>query len=124
MNRGRTLLSALLGLTLLLQGFAVSAAPRTPLGDATKAAQVQMQREMPCHGQMAASTPAAGKTAGHCCNANCPDMTGCAQGAMAMPAAFSLSVVPALQAAPAFAPVRVIARTPTRPLRPPITLHG
>jgi hypothetical protein len=107
MNRHRTLLSVLLGLMLLVQGYAASATTQPP-----------------CHGQAATSAEGHGAPAGDCCKSHCPDMASCAQGAMAAPAAFSLAIASAVQAQPSFAPMRVLTRASTLPLRPPITLHG
>jgi len=106
-NRHRTLLSVLLGLMLLVQGYAASAATQAH-----------------CHGQAAMSAEGPGVPAGDCCKSHCPDMASCAQGAMAAPAAFSLALAPAAQAQPSFVPARVLTRSFALPLRPPITLHG
>lgn len=120
MTRQRTLISILLGLALLLQGFAVSAAPATPPAQADMAAMEGMAG-MPCHeDDMAAqATPAS------CCDHACPDMAACMLGA-----AFAATPVMAL-AFPPFAneivslrEVRPSAGLPVLRLRPPIDLHS
>ena len=109
MSRLRPLVSALAALMLLVQSFAVAAAPVAKQGDA-----------MPCAASMAdhqKSSP--------CCDAtHCPDMASCMLG----------SFVSSPFSAPQFhreaqAPVQVAARlapaaTPQRLFRPPIALHA
>lgn len=120
MNRYRTLLSVLLGLVLLAQGFAVAAAPRATLADAASA-EMRVGADMPCHARKADQT---GQPDRSCCNARCPDMTTCALGHMAAIAVISLAVPPAARVEPSFTPVRAVTRTLASPLRPPIALHS
>lgn len=117
----RTLLSVLLGLVLLLQGFALSAAPLgLPDAEMTQAAA----DTPPCHGAQPPQTDADGSTLS-CCDADCPDMTRCALGHFAaapQPAApgAHAPVTPRPEASAIVAPERRAASL----LRPPITFHG
>lgn len=123
MKRHRTLLSVLLGLVLLVQGYAVSAAPHAKLSDAA-GALVTAQVKTPCHAQQADMEDAAGEQQRPCCNVGCPDMTTCALGHIAAAAVMSVALPQAAHAEIAFAPVHAVSRMLSLPLRPPITLHG
>lgn len=123
MNPFRILLSMFLGLVLLVQGFAVSAAPRAKLSEGTPASASVMV-DMPCHAQMAMKQDDSGKQERSCCNASCPDMTTCALGHLAAATLVTVSVPPAAQAESRVTPVRIEARTLNSPLRPPIASHG
>lgn len=120
MKRYRTLISVLLGLMLLVQGFAVSAAPRAMQADATHA-EMTAKSEMPCHMKMGDSS---GKQLPSCCNASCPDMTTCAFGHIAAVPVISLVLPETGREMSGFTSVRILTRTATSLLRPPITLHG
>ncbi len=120
MKTGRTWLSVLLGLVLLLQGYAVSATPRANLIKALDA-DMAMQMDMPCHGQKA-DAKKAGKPS--CCNADCPDMTTCALGHIASPVGVTLDTPRGDIVEPGSFAVREIARAPTSLLRPPIFSLG
>ncbi len=111
----------LLGLVLLVQGVAVSAAPVFGPDLAT----MTMDSDIPCHGQMddqavsqAVSNPAS------CCDADCPDMTSCMLGHLAIAAHFQLTTLHSPDAVPHMIPARIITHSPPSLLRPPITLHG
>lgn len=123
MKRFRTLLSVLLGLVLLVQGFAVSAAPRAKL-PAEAPASASVMADMPCHGQTAMQADDAGKQHPSCCNENCPDMTTCALGHLASVATESVTLPQPARAERIFTPVLAISRTLNPLLRPPIALHG
>lgn len=123
MKRFRTFLSMLLGLVLLVQGFAVSAAPRAKLAEGAPAS-ASVMADMPCHAQKAMKQDDSGKQDRACCNASCPDMTTCALGHLASAAHVSVALPPAAQAESHVAPIHVEARTLNSPLRPPIVLHG
>lgn len=119
MKRYRTLLSVLLGLVLLLQGLAVSAAPYIA---AAAPAEAEMAMDMPCHGQMSEK---AGKQDRSCCSSTCPDMTTCALGHLAA----SVSVIfealsPVTHAEHSFTLIGAVSTSPTTLLRPPISLHS
>lgn len=119
MKRYRTLLSVLLGLVLLLQGLAVSAAPYPKVPDPVEA---EMAMEMPCHGQMSEKS---GKQQRSCCDSTCPDMTTCALGhIVATIEILTVTGSPATHAEPRFTIAQATTRALTTPLRPPISLHG
>src|ERR1051326_7884852 len=84
MRRHRTWISILLGLVLVLQGFAVSAATRAPMAKAAAMA------DAPCHGHSDAM-----KSRHNCCDESCPDMTSCALGAFASGDVVIVSIPPA-----------------------------
>lgn len=123
MKRFRTLLSVLLGLVLLVQGFAVSAAPRAKLPAETPAS-ASVMADMPCHGQTAMHADDAGKKPPSCCNENCPDMTTCALGHLASVATVSLALPQSALTERRLTPVLAASRTLSSLLRPPIVLHG
>lgn len=123
MGRFRTLLSAFLGLVLLVQGFAVSAAPGGKLsGEASASASVTTA--MPCQVQKSAKTNDSGNQHPSCCNENCPNMTTCTLGHLASVATVSVALPQEAKAERGFSPVRIASRTLNSPLRPPIALHG
>jgi hypothetical protein len=112
----RTFLHAALGLLLLVQGVAVSAAGADlPQADSPAAAM----DGMPCHGDPAdAATPS-------CCDVSCPDMLTCAGANLALATDTAATSPPS---ADRFRLVRAEASLPTPRatflLRPPIALHG
>ena len=116
MRKLRPLLSAILGLGLLAQGFSVAAAAPSPIADETPAAAEQM----PCHGD--AQAQPAGPCP--CCDSDCTDMTTCTLGHMAGAPGASLQFSPAGPPVAA-APPRATAAgfSPSR-LRPPIVFHA
>lgn len=124
MNRYRTFLSVALGLVLLLQGLAVSAAPHVWAQERGSTVSVAATG-MPCHAQAGDATDAqAAPLEGPCCNAACPDMTSCALSHMAvsLPAAVTrLSAASVLFTG--LEPVPV-SQPPRSLLRPPIPLHA
>ena len=120
----RPLLSAVLGLALLVQGVAVAATPHAPkAAAAAAAAQSAPASEMPCHGKSQAAKPAA-KAICPCCDGDCPDMSGCASGHFAAVPTIKLQLPPVRQAV-LIAPDRAAESValPFR-LRPPIVLHA
>lgn len=123
MKRFRTLLSVLLGLVLLVQGFAVSAAPHAKPSEGAPAS-ASVMADMPCHAQKTMKQDDSGKQDRACCNASCPDMTTCALGHLAAVATVSVGLPQAARAERRFTPVRVATRTLNAPLRPPIAFHG
>lgn len=117
MKRYRTLLTMLLGLVLLLQGLAVSAAPYAKV---PAPAESEMAMEMPCHGQMAETS---GKQVPSCCSLTCPDMTTCALGhIVAAIDVITVALSPVAHAEHSFTAVHAVSRSLTTPLRPPISL--
>lgn len=124
MKRYRPLLSVLLGLMLLVQGFAVSAAPKAKWPDAAHV-QNAAQAEMPCHAQKAVKVKSeqTSKSDRSCCNAGCPDMSTCALGHFTIASKLSVVLPNADRAMPSFTPVRIVVRAPTSLLRPP-SLQG
>jgi len=115
MTRLRPFIHAILGLVLLVQGFAVAAADRR-IDLSNPDATVASEQAMPCHDGMSG---AAG-----CCEADCPDMASCALSHIATaPAATPLVARPA--ARPISTPTLMSsAAAPRSLLRPPIALHG
>jgi hypothetical protein len=120
MKRHRTGLSLMLGLVLLVQGVAVSAAPSALFIDADPVVMT-MDSDMPCHGQM---DDQAVNDSSSCCDADCPDMTSCMLGQLAINASFQLTTLYTPDAVPHLVPAPAIIRSPPTFLRPPITLHG
>jgi hypothetical protein len=124
MKRDRTWLNLLLGLVLLVQGFAVAAAPRGMARHATPAAEAA---SMPAHCPgMAASGEASDHAGPSCCDESCPDMTTCALGHYA--AAIAIGPIGVRHADPfgVSLPGPVpLTRAPGSPLRPPnLLLHA
>lgn len=112
-----------LGLVLLVQGFAVSIAPRASLSE-DAVATVSTMTGMPCHGQIAAQADETGDQRLSCCDETCPDMTTCALGHLA-PIAMAYLALPKLAYAEhGFTPVIAVSHTSGSLLRPPIAFHG
>lgn len=116
MKKLRLLLSAVLALGLLAQGFSVAASVATPAADAASAAAEQM----PCHGdaqdEAADSCP--------CCDSDCAGMTGCAFGHLAAAPRTALQFTPAAQSVVVASPCAIRAGFTPSLLRPPIPLHA
>lgn len=108
-GRTRTWLAALLGLLLLLQGYAVAAAPRASAAEAP----------CPMHAQ---GLPDAAQP--DCCDADCPSMATCLLAHFVAIPELALAIVPAADERPAFMAARARAGNPASPLRPPIALHA
>jgi hypothetical protein len=123
MNRFRTLLSALLGLVLLAQGFAVAAAPRAKLSKG-EPASVSVMADMPCHAPKVTEQDGSAKKTPVCCDANCPDMTTCALSHLGFAMVVSVSLPLPSTTQFRFTPALTASPTPGSPLRPPIVLHG
>lgn len=123
MIRCRAALSVLMGLVLLVQGFAVSAASRTNFSDKAPVS-ASVVAVPPCHGQMAMQPNDSGEQQPSCCNENCPDMTTCALGHLASAASVSVTLPLPLGAERTFMAVPPASRTHSSLLRPPIALHG
>lgn len=122
MKRYRTLISILMGLVLLLQGWAVAAAPRAHL---SQVASLEVMADMPCHARSSDQKPGAGGTEKpSCCNADCPDMTTCALGHFVSVVTFTLNSPRADVPAPVLLVVREISAAPAFLLRPPILSNG
>ena len=121
MRRHRPLISILLGLVLLAQGFAVSAAPRGIPVAKHGGAGMSAMAHMPCH-MMKAERPVKQKPS--CCNEVCPDMTTCALGTLATVAPLSVAVQKGSMVVPFLRVISASRQAPTSLLRPPITLHG
>ncbi|HEY1077177.1 MAG TPA: hypothetical protein VGE51_10855 [Fontimonas sp.] len=121
MRRTRTLLSVLLGLMLLVQGVAVSAAPYENFADAAST-QLAAPQDPPCHGGMSGESAPQHPS---CCDASCPDMTSCALGHLATAIdRFALALPPATPTVQRPTPVQAASGPLATPLRPPISLHG
>ena len=125
MKQYRPLLSVLLGLVLLLQGFAVAAAPRAKIADAGDAQHAAVAvSDMPCHAKSAGKATDGQKQKPSCCDGSCADMTTCSLGHMAVAPVLVVANLPAPDA-PSAAPVsEPVESTPQSLLRPPISLHG
>lgn len=119
MMRIRTIIHLLVGLTLLLQGFAVSAASIQPV-QAQQSVEMGAMDGMPCHMDESAA-PDLQKS---CCDHSCPDMASCSMaaafvtpmGMMVMPTA-TIELV-------THSSLPVSDRTAGSLLRPPISLHS
>lgn len=128
MRRYRTSLSVLLGLVLLVQGVAVSAAQCEMFMD--KPVPVEMTGAasgMPCHGQAGEAshdTTAATQDTQSCCGDDCPNMASCMLGHLAPGASFQMSTEHQPDALPRLVPACLVVHSPTSLLRPPIALHG
>jgi|TARA_R110000822_G_scaffold126082_11_gene261270 hypothetical protein len=123
MKRARTWLSFLLGLVVLVQGFAVAAAPRFMLGE-DSAPQMASIGEMPCHANKATSSRVDDAPAESCCSADCPNMTTCMLGHMASVGLAEFNVPHLSRSELVVPPLLAISRLPNKLLRPPITLRG
>lgn len=109
-----------MGLVLLVQGVAVSAAIPAAISESTSPA-ITMDADMPCHGQ---AEDAAGQDNSSCCDADCPDMTSCMLGQLAINANFQLTTLHVPDQVPQLKSLRFINRASPTHLRPPISLHG
>lgn len=122
MKRHRTLVSILVGLVLLLQGWAVAAAPRAHL---PQAASLDAMADMPCHARSSDQKPGVdGTVKPSCCNADCPDMTTCALGHFVSVVTFALDTPRAHVPAPVALSARQASAAPAFLLRPPILSLG
>jgi len=109
MQKLRPFLTALLGLTLWVQGLAIAATP-SPVAD-----HADTTMEMPCHGD-----EAPGIASCDCCDGDCEDMAGCVVGSFAAaPATLVQADAPAHAAVATRAWSAKTAISPL-PLRPPI----
>ena len=116
MNKLRPLLSAVLALGLLAQGFSAAASVGMPAADEASAAAEQM----PCHGdaqdKAAKSCP--------CCDNDCAGMTGCMLGHLAVAPRTTLQLIPTAQSVVVASPRAIRAGFTPSLLRPPIPLHA
>ena len=117
----RPWVNAILGLLMLVQGFAVAAGDQPPhkaQPDSAAAASTQM----PCHGGPDKDAPA--PCAKSCCDGGCSGMTSCAFGHLAVATALSIDwSVPAMEQPGS--PLLVFVSTETQALlRPPIAIHA
>jgi len=115
-KRGRTWLSTMLGLLLLLQGYAVAAAPNLAPQAAATAMTMAADEPCPMHAQDRDSSPQP-----DCCNTDCPSMATCLLGHFAAMPDLAILIAPAPTVVPAFQATRATSRNPASPLRPPIT---
>jgi hypothetical protein len=114
MQRFRPFLTALLGLTLWVQGLAIAAAPA-----AMAAQDADTSMEMPCHGDdPAPASPC------DCCDGDCANMTGCVVGSFVGAAALLVPADPPDHAAVATHAWSAKTAVSPLPLRPPITSHA
>lgn len=107
----RPLLTAVLGLTLWVQGLAIATAPIAATAQAASALAI------PCHG-------ATDGAPFDCCDSDCPDMAGCVIVPLAGAPATAMIAMPALQPAVATRGWSVQTAVPPFPLRPPIVSHA
>ena len=114
MQKLRPYLTALLGLTLWVQGLAIAAAPVALAADTAETAI-----EMPCHGDAAASVAAC-----DCCDGDCNDMAGCVVGSFAGAPVVLLQADVTPQTAAAARTWSVTTAISPLPLRPPIASHA
>jgi hypothetical protein len=122
MRRIRVGLSVLLGLLLVAQGFAVAAAGHPSVAAEPAQAQVDAADSgaaMPCHGDPA--QPADGAS---CCDGDCPNMTTCALGHLAVTAPMHVDPIPVSREFSSARVVPPVAASPQTLLRPPIALHA
>lgn len=125
MKRDRKSLSLLLGLVLMLQGVTSLAAPCLMSHDAEPVAMsMAMDTDMPCHGEQEDTTLAAAEAGISCCDVDCPNMSGCMLGQLAIHAGFQLATEHASGVLPAMATSRLLSQPPPALLRPPIFRHG
>ncbi|HXG28515.1 MAG TPA: hypothetical protein VNJ47_06690 [Nevskiales bacterium] len=118
MKRLRKALSLLLGAVLLVQGYALSAAP---LPADTSKPVASLAADMPCHG---AADQTADNADAACCGSDCPDMTACLLGQLAVTACFAFEPSRAPGERPDAGPSTLLIQPPAALLRPPIALHG
>jgi hypothetical protein len=116
MSRYRTLIGLLVGLSLVVQGCALAAAPRGQLAQARQSSAGAIA-DMPCHQHTGTAKLA-------CCDQSCPDMTSCALGHLACVAPLVVSLPRASSDAPPFHAARALTPARASPLRPPITLQA
>jgi hypothetical protein len=120
MTRLRAALNLLVGLVLLVQGFAVAAAPLAAVSDNGSVQTTAATSAMPCHGDQTPDGPAHPS----CCDEACPDMTSCALGHLAVTPLLRLEVAaPSHDFIAATVPVPATF-TPQSRLRPPIVLFA
>jgi hypothetical protein len=120
MRRIRSVLSVALGLLLVAQGFAVAAAEyRTTAAEPAQAQAVQADAAMPCHGG-----PTPPEDSASCCDSDCPNMTTCVLGHLAVAAPLHVDSTPVSQEFAAGRAAPPMAATPQTLLRPPIALHA
>lgn len=108
MQKLRPFLTALLGLTLWVQGLAIAA---TPVAAQDEAGAAMM---MPCAGDVA------GTSTGDCCDRDCAQMPGCAVGQLAGTPAVAAPLVAAGQVAAHVPGWSSKTTVPPFPIRPPI----
>lgn len=113
MQKLRPYLTALLGLTLWVQGLAIAAAPTAATDEAESA------MEMPCHGD-----EAPGVSLCDCCDGDCASLTGCVVGSFVGAAAVLVPAEAPAQAAVAAHAWSAKTAVPPLPLRPPIVSHA
>ncbi len=111
----RPYLSAALGLTLLVQGFAVTASVPVAQAEGAPAAA-----EMPCHGDGQDQAP----DSCPCCDGDCPNMTSCLLGHLAGVPRADLQFTPAAQSVVVASPRAIRAGFTLSRLRPPIPFHA
>jgi len=113
MQKLRPFLTALLGLTLWVQGLALAAAPvELPVDPGSSMG-------MPCHGDVSADIAAC-----DCCDEGCPDMAGCVIGHFAGAPSSAPRFVAAPQAVATAAGWQPKTAVLPFPLRPPISSHA
>ena len=117
MQKLRPFLSAVIGLTLLVQGFSVAAA--VPLATVDEPQVAAM--DMPCHGDTQDTAP---DSTCPCCEQGCSDMANCAFGHLAAAPSANLQISPAAQSLCAATPRATSAGVPPSLLRPPISSHA
>lgn len=129
MKNGQKFVSLLLGVVLLVQGVAVSAAQCDM--DSERSIPAAMSGDdsgMPCHGtageQAGAEQSSKAQGGLSCCDEDCPNMASCMLGHVAINTAFILdtSHSPEMISRPVVA--GAIIHSPPSLLRPPISLHG
>jgi hypothetical protein len=118
MQKLRPFLTALLGLTLWVQGLAIAAAPGAMAAQAADTASAAS--EMPCHGD----EPAATVSPCACCDGDCANMTGCAVGSFVGAAALRVPADPPAHATVAAHTWSAKTVVSPLPLRPPISSHA
>ena len=119
----RPLLSALLGLALLVQGVAVAATPLASAPSEPVAAQQSAPDAMPCHGDVQKADPADMPPC-DCCDDGCADMSGCAFGHLALVSAVRLQLAPVAQSVSVTPDRAADSVPPPSRLRPPISFHA
>ena len=127
MQKHRPFLTALLGLTLWVQGLAIAAAPGTMAAQAADAAMAASadpapaaSLETPCHGD----EPAPAVSPCDCCDGDCANMTGCVVGSFAAAPAAAMQAEAPPYIVIAARPWPPQTAVPLLPLRPPIVFHA